>query len=97
MARRKITLHDTSRFHDPANLTWHRYVEMQTRERERYLAERAAIPDDVINYRAVKPGYLANAVEAFANNFWSEEAATRYIATVAARAPSEEIKKCCLF
>ena len=97
MARRRITLHDTSRFHDPASLTWQRYVEMQARERERYLSERATIPDDVLNYKHVKPGYLENAVEAFANNYWSEEAATRYIATAAARAPSEEIKKCCLF
>ena len=30
-------------FSDPANLTWERYVALQARERERYLAERATI------------------------------------------------------
>jgi hypothetical protein len=97
MARRRITLQDPSRFHDPSSLTWERYVSMQARERERYLAERAAIPDDALNYRAVTPRYLERAVEQFANNYWSEEAATRYIGTAAAGAPCEEIKKCCLF
>ena len=86
MARRHITLKDPSRFKDPAGLTW-----------ERYLAERAAIPADALAFRSVSPRYLERAVEQFANNFFPEEAATRYIATAAAHAPFEELKRCCLF
>jgi hypothetical protein len=97
MARRTITLKDPSRFTDPAHLTWERYIALQARERERYLAERAAIPADALAYRTVKPGYLERAVEQFANNFFPEEAATRYIATAAAHAPFDELKRCCLF
>ena len=97
MARRRITLHDTSRFKDPANLTWERYVAMQSRERERYLAEKATIPTDVLEFKAVGPKYRERAIDQFANNYWSEEAATRYIGTAAANAPCEELKKCCLF
>ena len=97
MARRHITLKDPSRFKDPAGLTWERYIALQARERERYLAERAAIPADALAFRSVSPRYLERAVEQFANNFFPEEAATRYIATAAARAPFEELKRCCLF
>ena len=97
MARRTITLKEPSRFKDPAGLTWERYIALQSRERERHLAERAAIPADALAYRTVSPRYLERAVEQFANNFFPEEAATRYIATAAARAPFEELKRCCLF
>ena len=97
MARRHITLKDPTRFKDPAGLTWERYIALQARERERYLAERAAIPADALAFRSVSPRYLERAVEQFANNFFPEEAATRYIATAAARAPFEELKRCCLF
>ena len=97
MARRHITLKDPSRFKDPAGLTWERYIALQARERERYLAERAVIPADALAFRSVSPRYLERAVEQFANNFFPEEAATRYIATAAARAPFEELKRCCLF
>src|SRR5436853_255267 len=97
MARRRIILGNPGLFKDPANLTWERYVAMQARERERYLAERATIPDDALAYRTVSPRYLERAVEQFANNYFPEQAATRYIATAAAHAPFEELKKCCLF
>jgi len=97
MARKRIALKDPSRFKDPANLTWDRYITMQARERERYLAERAALPREALEFTAVKPGYLERAIEQFANNYWPEEAATHYIATAAATAPFEELKKCCLF
>jgi hypothetical protein len=97
MAGQRITLKDPSRFRDPANLTWERYIAMQARERERYLAERDALPADALAYRSVSPRYLERAVEQFANNFYPEEAATRYIATAAAHAPFEELKRCCLF
>ena len=97
MAGRRITLKDPSRFKDPANLTWERYIALQARERERYLAERDALPADALAYRSVSPRYLERAIEQFANNFYPEEAATRYIATAAAHAPFEELKRCCLF
>ena len=97
MAGRRITLTDPSRFKDPAGLTWERYIALQARERERYLAERDALPADALAHRSVSPRYLERAVEQFANNFYPEEAATRYIATAAARAPFEELKRCCLF
>jgi len=97
MARRQITLRDPSRFKDPADLTWERYIALQARERERYLAERAAIPAEALAYRSVSPRYLERAVEQFANNFFPEESATRYVATAAAHAPFEELKCCCLF
>jgi hypothetical protein len=97
MARKKVVLKDTSRFKDPANLTWERYVTLQGRERERYLAERDALPADALTFKSVSPQYLERAVEQFANNYWPEEAATRYIATAAANAPFEELKKCALF
>jgi hypothetical protein len=93
----RIELKDSGRFKDPANLTWDRYITIQARERERYLAEKASIPEDVLNFKHVSPRYLTNAVEQFANNYWSEEAATRYIGTAAANAPFEELKKCCVF
>lgn len=94
---RTITLKDPTRFKDPANLTWERYVGMQARERERYLAEKATIPQDVLEFKAVGPKYRERAIDQFANNYWSEEAATRYIGTAAAHAPFEELKRCCLF
>jgi hypothetical protein len=97
MARRTITLKDPSRFKDPAGLTWERYIALQARERERYQTELATIPTDALAYRTVSPRYLENAVEQFANNYFSEEAATRYIGTAAASAPFEELKRCCLF
>jgi len=97
MARRRIRLRDPGRFKDPASLTWDRYVALQARERERYLAERASIPEDALAYRTVSPRYLERAVEQFANNYFPEQAATRYIATAAANAPFEALKTCCLF
>lgn len=97
MGPRRIVLKDPSRFKDPSNLSWERYVAFQARERERYLAERDALPPAALDFTGVKPGYLPRAVEQFANNYWPEEAATRYIATAAAHAPFEELKKCCLF
>src|SRR5262247_842937 len=97
MARRRIVLKDPSRFKDPASLTWDRYITLQARERERYGAERDALPAEALDFSGAKPRYLERAVDQFANNYWSEEAATRYIATAAAHAPFEELKKCCLF
>src|SRR5947199_217414 len=94
---RTITLKNPERFKDPANLTWERYVALQARERERYLAERASIPADALAYRTVSPRYLERAVDQFANNYYSELSATHYIATAAANAPFDELKKCCLF
>ena len=78
-------------------LTWDRYIALQARERNRYLAERTAIPPDALAYTSVSPPYLERAIEQFANNDFPEEAATRYIATAAAHAPFEELKRCCLF
>lgn len=97
MARKRIMLQDPSRFKDPSNLTWERYIVLQARERERYLAERSALPREALEFKTVSPRYLERAIEQFANNYFPEEAATRYIATAAAGAPSEELKKCCLF
>jgi hypothetical protein len=97
MASTKITLKDPSRFADPANLTWERYVALQARERERYMAEKATIPPDALNYKNVSPRYLAHAVDQFANNYYSELSATHYVATAAANAPFDELKKCALF
>jgi len=97
MARPRIVLRDTSRFKDPANLSWERYIALQARERERYLAERATLPEDALAYRTVSPRYLERAVDQFANNYYSELSATHYIATAAANAPFDELKKCCLF
>jgi hypothetical protein len=95
--RRHLSLADPSRFKDPANLTWERYVALQARERERYLADRAALPPEALEYTTVSPRYLERAIDQFANNYYSEESATHYIATAAASAPFEELKKCCLF
>ena len=97
MTRARIALQDPSRFKDPASLSWERYIALQTRERERYLAERAALPPEALSYAAVAPRYLERAVEQFANNYYPELSATHYIATAAASAPFEELKKCCLF
>lgn len=97
MARPHVVLKDPTRFKDPANLTWERYVHLQSRERERYLAERAAIPRDALEFRTVSPRYLERAVDQFANNYYSELSATHYVATAAANAPFDELKKCCLF
>ncbi|PYM94415.1 MAG: hypothetical protein DME04_07955 [Candidatus Rokuibacteriota bacterium] len=97
MARTRITLKDPARFSDPANLTWERYVAMQARERERYLAERATIPQDALDFKNVSPRYLENAVDQFANNYYSELSATHYVATAAANAPFDELKKSALF
>ena len=97
MAPERITLKDPARFRDPANLTWERYIALQARERERYLAERAAIPPEALAYKTVGPRYLGTATEQFANNYFPELSATRYVATAAANAPFDELKKCCLF
>src|SRR5678815_203255 len=97
MARKRLVLKNTALFSDPANLSWERYVSMQARERERYLAERTSIPDDALNYKNVSARYLENAVDQFANNYYSELSATHYVATAAANAPFDELKKCCLF
>src|SRR5262252_10460743 len=97
MARKRLVLKNTALFVDPANLNWERYVTMQARERERYLAERATIPADAMAYKTVSPRYLERAVDQFANNYYSELSATHYIATAAANAPFDELKKCCLF
>jgi hypothetical protein len=93
----RLILRDPALFKDPANLTWERYVALQARERERYQAERAALPADALAFRSVSPRYLERAVEQFANNYFPEEAATRYIATAAAHAPFEALKTSCLF
>lgn len=93
----RIELRDAGRFHDPAGLSWERYVALQARERERYLAEVAAIPREAMEFRTVSPQYRERAVEQFANNYFSELAATRYIATAAAATQCEELKRCCLF
>ena len=92
-----IVLKDPSRFKDPANLTWERYIALQARERERYLAERGTIPREAMEFRTVSPRYLERAIDQFANNYYSELSATHYIATAAAHAPFDELKKCCLF
>ena len=97
MARKRLVLKDPGRFSDPANLTWERYVALQARERERYLAERATISPEALSYRTVSPQYLARAVDQFANNYYSELSATHYVATAAANAPFDELKKCALF
>src|SRR5439155_868538 len=97
MARKRLVLKNTALFSDPANLSWERYVVMQARERERYLTERATIADDALNYRTVSPRYLENAVDQFANNYYSELSATHYVATAAANAPFDEPKKSALF
>jgi hypothetical protein len=97
MASTRIVLKDPGRFKDPANLSWERYIGLQARERERYLAERAALPADALAYRTVSARYLERAVDQFANNYYSELSATHYIATAAANAPFDELKKCCLF
>src|SRR5436309_13269198 len=93
MARMQITLNDLSRFKDPANLTWERYVALQARERERYLAERAAIPAEAMAYQTVSRRYLERAVDQSANNYYSELSATHYIPTAAANAPLRELQK----
>jgi hypothetical protein len=97
MARPRVVLKDPGRFKDPANLSWERYVALQARERERYLADRAAIPQDALDFKTVSPRYLDRAIDQFANNYYSELSATHYIATAAAHAPFDELKKCCLF
>src|SRR5207245_7665383 len=91
------TLQNPALFSAPANLTWERYVALQARERERYLAERATIPQDALDYKDVSPRYLENAVDQFANNYYSELSATHYVATAAANAPFDELQKCALF
>ena len=58
MARTRITLREPERFKDPANLSWERYIALQARERERYLAERATIPAPALEYKTVGPRYL---------------------------------------
>jgi len=97
MARKRLVLENPALFVDPANLSWERYVTVQARERERYLAEKATISDDTLNYRHVSPRYLENAVDQFANNYYSELSATHYVATAAANAPFDELKKSALF
>jgi len=97
MARARIGLKETSRYKDPANLTWERYVALQARERERYLAERTAIPEDALTFKTVSKRYREGCADQFANNYYSELAATHYIATAAANAPFDDLKKSCLF
>src|SRR2546427_3603644 len=97
MARKRLVLKDPGRFSDPAGLTWERYVAMQARERERYMAERAAISQEALNYRSVSPECLVRAVDQSANNYYSDLSATHYVATAAANAPFDELKKCALF
>jgi Methane/Phenol/Toluene Hydroxylase len=97
MTPRSISLRDPSRFKDPANLTWERYIALQARERERYLTERGTITREAMEFRTVSPRYLERAIDQFANNYYSELSATHYIATAAANAPFDELKKCCLF
>jgi len=58
MARRRVVLKDPSRFKDPANLTWERYIALQARELERYLAERDALSPEALDFSGVTPGYL---------------------------------------
>src|SRR5438093_12225715 len=95
--RPRLVLNDPGQYHDPANLTWERYTTPRARERERYFAEKATIPQDALEFRAVSQTYRDRAIDQFANNYYSEDAATHYIATAAANAPFEELKKCCLF
>lgn len=97
MTRKRITLEDSARFADPSGLTWDRYITLQARERERYLAARAALPPEALEFRTVSPRYLERAVEQFANNYFPEQSATRYIATAAANAPFDALRTCCLF
>src|SRR5436309_16138695 len=97
MARKRLVLKNTALFNDPANLSWERYVVMQARERDRYLAERATISDDALNYRTVSPRYLANAVDHCANNYYSEPSATHFVATAAANAASDALQNSALF
>jgi len=97
MARSRVALRDPAGFRDPAHLSWERYIVLQARERERYLAERAAIPPEAMAYQTVSRRYLERAVDQFANNYYSELSATHYIATAAARAPFDALKTCCLF
>jgi hypothetical protein len=97
MARRQIVLKDPRRFKDPANLSWERYVALQARERERYLAEHATIPPEALNFQTVSRKYIGGAADQFANNYFSELSATHYVATAAANAPFDELKKSCLF
>ena len=47
--------------------------------------------------RPSRPRSRARRSKQFANNYYSEDAATHYIATAAANAPFEELKKCCMF
>src|SRR3989442_2424550 len=97
MAHAPIVLNDPGSFKDHAILTWERYVALQTRERERYLTERATIPQGALDFTTVNPRYLERPIDEFANNYFPEQSATRYIATAAANAPFEELKTCCLF
>src|SRR2546428_5067893 len=93
MARKRLVLKDPGRFSDPASLTWERYVALQARERERYMAERTTISQDALNYKTVSPQYLERAVDQFANNYYSELSATHYVATAAANAPFDELDR----
>lgn len=97
MAARRIVLRDPSRFKDPHGLSWEKYIAMQARERERYLAERAKLPPEALEYKLVEPGYLERAREQFVNNYFPELCATRYIATCVCNAPFEELKRCAMF
>lgn len=97
MAKRRVVLNNPARFRDPAALTWEKYIALQARERERYLQERARLPQEALDYSGVSRRYLERAAEQFVNNYFPELSATRYLATAAANAPFEELKKCCLF
>ncbi|MBI2158366.1 MAG: hypothetical protein HYU26_15905 [Candidatus Rokubacteria bacterium] len=97
MARARLILKDPRRFRDPADLTWERYIALQARERERYLAERSGIPREALEYRTVSPRYLERAIDQFANNYFPELSATHYIATAAAQAWEQPGTTCRFF
>src|SRR5947207_13088183 len=68
MPHAPIVLKAPGRFKDPANLTWERYIALQTRERERSLAGRATIPQDALDFNSRHPRYLERAIEQCPNN-----------------------------
>src|SRR5947199_10379424 len=55
------------------------------------------IPQDTLYYKDVSSRYVENAVDQFANNYYFELSATHYVATAAANAPFDELKKSALF
>src|SRR2546428_1565052 len=61
------------------------------------MAERTTIPQDALNYKTGSPQYLDRAVDPSANNYYSELSCTHDVASGAASAPFDELKKCALF